>query len=254
MPMRCSKALHFTAASANLLAGAREASCTVAHEHRQGQDQAVRRRCFQEPHQATQSLLPNDDLSNAQRVHGSGHHAGQHARRGGALCSTEAQSAVAGAKGWRRVTSWTDWDGNRHNRDACHLAFFVLADNTGRTSILSPTRSIPSRIEPPVVPPLKFSMSSPGIFASNKQITTSLSFEVKSRSGIGHKLLNLFVLSRSGTARNPKHLVLQNDDAPQGMISTAAKKVLRRMWLRAHFITYNKQQGGIHEGRQHCTG
>ena len=29
---------------------------------------------------------------------------------------------------------------------------------TGRTSILSPTRSIPSRIEPPVTPLLKFSI------------------------------------------------------------------------------------------------
>ena len=125
---------------------------------RQGRDQAVRLRCFQEPHQAAQSLLPNDDLSNVQRVHGSGHHAGQHAKQGGALCSTEAQSAVAGAKGWRRVASWADWDGNRHNRDASHLAFFVPSDNTGRTSILSPTRSIPSRIEPPVTPLLKFSI------------------------------------------------------------------------------------------------
>ena len=85
------------------------------------------------------------------------------------------------------------------------------------------SRSILSRIEPPVTPPLKFSMSSLGIFTSNKPMTTSLSFEVKSRSGIDHKFLNLFVLSHSGIARHPKHLVLRNDDALQDMISTAAK-------------------------------
>ena len=123
------------------------------------------------------------------------------------------------------------------------IAFLVLVDNTGRSSVSSSTCSIPSRIEPPVSPPLKFSASSPDILTSNERMITSLSFEVKSHIGMGmswqmyshthvhiafehdqdennwdvtsdhsgRKLPNLLVLSHSGIVRNMM-LVLQNDD------------------------------------------
>mmetsp|Transcript_49063 Transcript_49063/g.98716 ORF Transcript_49063/g.98716 Transcript_49063/m.98716 type:complete len:221 (-) Transcript_49063:12-674(-) len=55
----------------------------------------------------------------------------------------------------------------------------------GRTSISSPRRSTPCRMDPPATPPLRRSTSSPGLFTSKDRITMSLGTEVKSRTGTG---------------------------------------------------------------------
>mmetsp|Transcript_13683 Transcript_13683/g.32396 ORF Transcript_13683/g.32396 Transcript_13683/m.32396 type:complete len:209 (+) Transcript_13683:738-1364(+) len=55
----------------------------------------------------------------------------------------------------------------------------------GRTSISSPRRSTPWRMDPPATPPLSFSTSSPGLFTSKDRMTMSLGTEVKSRTGTG---------------------------------------------------------------------
>mmetsp|Transcript_7758 Transcript_7758/g.23697 ORF Transcript_7758/g.23697 Transcript_7758/m.23697 type:complete len:223 (+) Transcript_7758:954-1622(+) len=55
----------------------------------------------------------------------------------------------------------------------------------GRTSISSPTRRTPWRMEPPATPPLSFSTSSPGLLTSKERMTMRRGTEVKSRFGTG---------------------------------------------------------------------
>mmetsp|Transcript_49595 Transcript_49595/g.72492 ORF Transcript_49595/g.72492 Transcript_49595/m.72492 type:complete len:238 (-) Transcript_49595:449-1162(-) len=63
-----------------------------------------------------------------------------------------------------------------------------LATMPGRTSISSPTRSTPCRMEPPATPPRRPSTLSPGLFTSKDRITISRGTLVKSRTGTGTSL------------------------------------------------------------------
>mmetsp|Transcript_29714 Transcript_29714/g.62094 ORF Transcript_29714/g.62094 Transcript_29714/m.62094 type:complete len:234 (-) Transcript_29714:123-824(-) len=55
----------------------------------------------------------------------------------------------------------------------------------GRTSISSPTRRTPCRIDPPATPPCKCCTSCPGRLTSKDRMTINRGWEVKSRTGNG---------------------------------------------------------------------